>query len=327
MAIRFATIGTNTITDRFLEALNGAEGCILQAVCSRSREKAQAYAQLHHAPLSFDSLDDLAACEEVDAVYIASPNFLHAEQSIRMLNAGKHVLVEKPAASNAREFTRMAEAAAANRRVLLEAMRSIYTPGFHLIQKHLPRLGIIRRVYFEFFQYSSRYDRFRAGQVENAFRPEMSNGALMDIGVYCIQPMLILFGMPENLQAAAIRLKNGVDGAGSVLMNYGSMIGEIAYSKISDSVLASEIQGEEGVMSIRQIASPLDVAVRWRSGASESLRIPQIANNMIYEIETFRDLIKEKNTASRFLTYTAEQMQVLDRIRRLTGITFPADTD
>ena len=81
MKINFAVIGTNVITDRFLEAARQAEGFCLRGVYSRNMEKAQAYAKRQGAELTFDSLEALAACPEIDAVYIASPNSLHASQS------------------------------------------------------------------------------------------------------------------------------------------------------------------------------------------------------------------------------------------------------
>ena len=98
--INFAVIGTNFITDRFLEAASSVPEFCLKAVYSRTMERAQDYARRHGAERTFDSLDDLAACPDVDAVYVASPNCCHAAQSIQMMRAGKHVLVEKPVASN-----------------------------------------------------------------------------------------------------------------------------------------------------------------------------------------------------------------------------------
>ena len=102
MKINFAVIGTNVITDRFLEAAKQAEGFCLRGVYSRTMEKAEAYAKRKGAELTFDSLEALAACPEIDAVYIASPNSLHASQSIQMLKGDKHVLCEKSIASNQR---------------------------------------------------------------------------------------------------------------------------------------------------------------------------------------------------------------------------------
>ena len=178
--INFAVIGTNFITDRFLEAGSSVPEFHLKAVYSRSMEKAEGYARRHGAERTFDSLDELAACADVDAVYVASPNCCHAPQSIQMMRAGKHVLVEKPAASNPDEFCRMKETAMENSVILLEAMRSVFSPGFSVLRENLHELGVIRRVSFQFCQYSSRYDKFKNGIIENAFKPEMSNNMVYE---------------------------------------------------------------------------------------------------------------------------------------------------
>ena len=253
MKINFGVIGTNVITERFLEAGKDAEGFCLRGVYSRSREKAVDFARKHGADLAFDSLEDMDSCKEIDAVYVASPNSLHASQSIQMLKGGKHVLCEKPIASNQREFEEMKKVALENRRVLLEAMRSVYSPGFQAIRENLHKLGKIRRVSFQYCQYSRRYDNFKKGIIENAFNPALSNGALMDIGVYCVHPLVSLFGKPEKVISSSLKLSNGIDGAGTILTEYPDFQGELLYSKITDSRVPSQIQGEEGSMVIREI--------------------------------------------------------------------------
>ena len=128
----------------------------------------------------------------------------------------------------------------------MEAIRSIFTPGYQALAKHLPKLGTIRRASFHFCQYSSRYDKFKSGIVENAFNPIFSNGALMDIGVYCVHPLVRLFGMPEKIKTDAVLLENGIDGSGTILGVYKDMQAELVYSKISSSRIPSQIQGENG---------------------------------------------------------------------------------
>ena len=102
--IRFAVIGTNTITDKFLQAASALPDFKLCAVYSRTLARAREYAQKNNVSLVFDSLEALANSDQIDAVYIASPNFCHAAQSILMMQHHKHVLCEKPIASNASEF-------------------------------------------------------------------------------------------------------------------------------------------------------------------------------------------------------------------------------
>ena len=325
MKINFGVIGTNVITERFLEAGKDAEGFCLRGVYSRSREKAVDFARKHGADLAFDSLEDMASCKEIDAVYVASPNSLHASQSIQMLKGGKHVLCEKSIASNQREFEEMKKVALEKRRILLEAMRSVYSPGFQAIRENLHKLGKIRRVSFQYCQYSRRYDNFKKGIIENAFNPALSNGALMDIGVYCVHPLVSLFGKPEKVISSSLKLSNGIDGAGTILTEYPDFQGELLYSKITDSRVPSQIQGEEGSMVIREIPDPQEVVLYYRDGRTETLEIPRTENNMVYEIREFLRLIREKRYSHEYLENSQMEIELMDEVRRQQKIFFPAD--
>lgn len=325
--INFAVIGTNVITDTFLEAADKVPEFQLKGVYSRTMEKAEAFARKHGADLTFDNLSDLAESKEIDAVYVSSPNSLHALQTIQMLNGGKHVLCEKSIASNQYEFEQMEKAALKNRKVLLEAMRSVYSPGFVAIRENLPKLGTIRRVSFQYCQYSSRYDNFKNGIIENAFNPKFSNGALMDIGVYCVHPMTALFGMPEKIMSNSLKLENGVEAQGTILLQYGGMQGECIYSKIANSRIPSQIQGEDATMIIREIPNPQVVEIYYRDGRMERLEIPESPNNMHYEVQEFIRLIENEEIEHPYLEYSRMEMQLMDEVRRQQGIVFPADEE
>ena len=325
MCVNFAVIGTNFITDRFLEAAGTVDGFRLKAVCSRTVERAEAYAAKQGAERIFTDPEALARCGEIDAVYVASPNSLHASQSIRMMEHGKHVLCEKTIASNSRELSQMIAAAERNQVILLEAMRSIHSPGFAAIRESLPRLGTLRRVMFTFCKYSSRYDRFKRGIVENAFNPSLSNGALTDIGVYCVHPLVALFGAPENLVSTGTILPGSIDGQGTILADYGTMQAQLLYSKISDSSLPSEIQGEDGTMLIHRIQDPQAVCIRYRDGSEENLPIPQVQNNMCYELRAFLSLMEKGQVRHPYLEYSRMALELMDKVRFQQGIRFPAD--
>ena len=327
LKIRFAVIGTNVITDKFLEAAKKVPEFQLKGVYSRSMEKAEAYAGKHGADLTFDNLEELAASKEIDAVYVASPNSLHASQTIQMLTGGKHVLCEKSIASNKYEFEHMAKAALKNQKILLEAMRSVYSPGFAAIRENLPKLGTIRRASFQYCQYSSRYDNFKKGIIENAFNPELSNGALMDIGVYCVHPMAALFGMPKKIVSNSLKLENGVEAQGTILVQYEGMQGECIYSKIADSKIPSQIQGEEATMVIREIPNPQNIDIYYRDGRVEHLDIPESSNNMHYEVQEFVRLIEHGEVEHPYLKYSRMEMQIMDEVRRQQEIVFPADVE
>lgn len=196
--VRFGVVGTNFITDWVIAGARQDNRFELVAVYSRKQETADAFAVKHQIPYTFTSLEEMAESPLIDAVYIASPNFLHAEQSILCMKHGKHVLCEKPFASNAREVREMVAASKEYDVTLMEAMKPTLTPNFRSVLENLGRLGTIRRYFSCYCQYSSRYDKLKEGVVLNAFRPELSNGAMMDIGIYTVYPMVVLFGRPKR---------------------------------------------------------------------------------------------------------------------------------
>lgn len=325
--IRFATIGTNFIVRRFLEAAAKSSELVYAVSYSRDEEKAKAFAEEHSACRYCTDLLELAESKDVDAVYIASPNSLHFEQSALMLSHGKHVMCEKTITSNRMELNKLIEIADRNQVALLEAMRSVFDPGFAVIQENLKRLGTIRRVSFQYCQYSSRYDKFKNGIIENAFDPSFSNGALMDIGVYCIHPLVKLFGMPQKIMSDAILLHNGVDGAGTILTRYEGMQAELIYSKISDSHIPSQIQGEDGTLVIEEIPNPYKVTFYGKNGENEILVSHEPESNMIYEIQEWIGQIRGSRDWHDPIKASLMELQVMDEVRRQLSMQFPADKE
>jgi scyllo-inositol 2-dehydrogenase (NADP+) len=325
--IRFAIIGTNWITEEFIRAAQETGEFVLTAVYSRTEEKGREFAEKFEIPHRFNDLDTFVRSEEFDAVYIASPNSFHADQAILCMNHGKHVLCEKPAASNTAELTAMITAAQKNNVVFMEALKSTLLPNFGAIQGNLHKLGRIRRYFASYCQYSSRYDAYKQGTVLNAFNPAFSNGSLMDLGIYCIYPLAVLFGKPERILASGIMLESGIDGEGSLLLGYKEMDGVIMHSKISSSYLPAEIQGENATMVIDKINQPEKVEIRYRNGEVEELTLPQSSRTMVYEAAEFIRLIKsgklESDTNSHANSKVA--IEIMDEARKQMGLVFPAD--
>ncbi len=323
--IRFATIGTSKITEGVLEAARQCEGFELYAVYSRQLEKARSFAESQGAQVAYDSLEKLAADPMVDAVYIASPNSLHYEQAMLLMKSGKHVLCEKALASNRKEAEEMIRTATDNKVILLEAMRLSFDPGMKAIKDNLYKLGDVRNAHLEYCQYSSRYDAFKAGDIQNIFRHEMSAGALMDIGVYCIHAMIDIFDAPQFTYGTSVLLSNGIDGAGSITAKYSDKVVSVSYSKITGGVLPSQIQGEKGVMIFTEVASQRDIKIRYYDGSEETVPVPNIVNNKVYEIAYFIDAIKGEKDVSRYNQISLEALTIMDRTRQQSGIVFPAD--
>ncbi|WP_079708703.1 Gfo/Idh/MocA family protein [Paraliobacillus ryukyuensis] len=326
--VRFGIIGTNWITESFIDAASQVEDFQLRTVYSRTQEKAEAFASKFQEDITtYTDLNAFFSSDQIDAIYIASPNALHAEQAIEAMKNGKHVLVEKPMASNAKEVQAMTDTAKENNVLLLEALKTTFLPNFQTIKDNLHKIGPVRRYFSSYCQYSSRYDAYKEGKVLNAFKPELSNGSMMDIGVYTIYPMVALFGKPNNLSANAYMLDSGVDGQGSITFDYDEMNGAVMYSKITHSFLPSEIQGEDGSIVIDYISRPNKVEICYKDGSVEDITREQNENAMYYEAKAFIEAIKEGKTQSEVNTFelSYDVASVLDEARKQIGLVFPAD--
>ena len=334
--IRFGVVGTNNITDWVIAGGRQDERFELVAVCSRTQEKADEFATKHNIPHTFTSLEEMAKSPLIDAVYIATPNYVHAKQSILCMSHGKHVLCEKPFASNADEVKQMIEAAKKYGVLLMEAMIATLNPNFAIVKNHLKNLGTIRRYFASYCQYSSRYDKFKEGIVLNAFKPELSNGAVMDIGVYTLYPLVTLFGRPQKVEAQGIKLHTGVDGQGAINLQYEGMNATVLYSKIANSALPSEIEGEEGnlmmdkihiIQNVNWIPRQVTGQGKQQANVMTSIDVQLDKSPYYYEMAEFMNLIEQGKLESEVNSHdnSLATMEIMDEVRRQLGVCYPAD--
>lgn len=326
--IRVGVIGTNFIADKVISAARLDLRFDLSAVCSRTAARAAEFAARHDIPHTFTRLEEMLESGCIDALYIATPNYIHATQAKAAMERGIHVLCEKPMASNAREATEMAQLAHEKGVTLMEAMKPTLTPCFEAVRQHLEEIGQPRRYFSAYCQYSSRYDALKAGTVLNAFKPELSNGAMMDIGIYTIYPMVVLFGKPDSIHANGFKLHTGVDAQGSVSMSYPGMTADVVYSKISDSFLPTEIQGEEGTITIDRINAIGKVTLRKRGKKDVTDITPcGLTDDYFYEVRHFFDLIEQGAVESPVNSHgnSITTLQIIDETRRQLGVVYPAD--
>jgi predicted dehydrogenase len=322
--INFAVIGSNWISEKFINATLVDNHLKLQAVYSRSINKAQDFAIKFGINLYYDNLQKLADNSEIKAVYIASPNSLHFEQTLFILQHGKHVICEKPLASTGEQVARLYQTAIDNNVILFEAYMTAHLPNFLQIKKNLPQIGQLRKAHISYCQYSSRYQKYLKGENPNTFNPAFSNGSIMDIGYYCVAFCISLFGKPQQIQATAILLESGVDGCGSVLLGYDRFSVTIDHSKISNSVLASEIQGEQGCIVIKQI-NTCDAVTLYTPEITE-LTLPQNDNSMANEVTFFAKQITQQRMDPATVLRSQQTADVITEIRHITGVIFPSDS-
>ena len=215
--IRWGLLSTARINRRLIPAIRASKNGKLVAAASRDLSKVQAYAAEWEIPTTFGSYDQMLSSDTVDAVYIGLPNHLHAEWTVRALEAGKHVLCEKPFALSVSEVDQMIAASRKTGGVLQEGFMYRHHPQTKLVQEWVRggRLGDIRVVRGAY----SFYMQNRAGNVRLV--PEYGGGALWDVGIYPLSYAQLIFdSLPESVLGQQSVGENGVDESFFGQMNY-----------------------------------------------------------------------------------------------------------
>lgn len=267
--IKYSVIGTSWITESFIEGANLYGDLCLDGVYSRSLEKGTAFAGKTGAKRVFTDFKDLVS-SDTELVYVASPNVCHYEQCRELLINNKHVICEKPITITAAEFKELCSLAESKKLVYFEAIMYMHTPLRTVLKDAVGKIGVIRSANIDFSQLSSKYKALKKGELPNIFNPEMKTGALNDLGIYCVYPVIDLFGMPDRIIPAQSFLHTGADGCGSAAFEYGDKLVTITYSKVGQSRSPSQIMGDLGTVTVDSI-SKLDGIRLYNNDGDETL--------------------------------------------------------
>jgi len=300
--MKVGTIGTSAIAEEFIQALSLVEETSLHAVFALTEDEAKAFATKHGAQKYYCDLERMVTESGVDIIYIASPNVFHVEQALLFMNKGIHALIEKPVALTSADFERLKKAAKENNCFFLEAMRPMHHPHITIIEEELKQMGNIKHVYFHFMNYSSKYDKYKQGEITSAFSTDTGGGALYDLGVYPLTVAYRLFGKPSSYDIDSVKLKSGVDGISNIILRYDGFNCMISVSKISTSTNDNEIHTDAETMLVNHITQLKRIEIKTKD-ASRIVVDQLLTNDMTYEIKDFIEIIKD-NDSQRFNYYT-----------------------
>lgn len=332
---RFAIVGTGRISDWVLKGAVQDARFKAVAVCSRTEEAARCFIRKHpeafgEDALVFTTIEELAACPDVDAVYIGTPNSTHCKYAVRCLDAGKHVLCEKPLGCNAEEVEEMIRAASNGGSVLMEAMISTLNPNFRAVADRVEDIGPVHKVFASYCQYSTRLESLKRGEVANSFDPRMGGGALEDIGIYTIYPIVSLFGEPDEVLAVRSTMPfpcGDVELEGSAVLRYGNgMVASISYSKAVDAHVPTEFCGERGNLVLDNIHNARQAefvphaapsAGRGPAPVRETLASGLEMDDYYYEFQEFLDVLDRGLSESLVnrLETSLSTRRVMDKIK------------
>lgn len=302
--IKFGIIGTNWITQQYVDAAHATNEWKLVGVYSRTIEKAKSFGEKNGATKFYDQIEDLANDLEIDAVYIASPNSLHFQQAQQVLAADKAAVVEKPIVANPTEWEELYQTLEAHPKArLFEAARHLHEPNFQAIQKQVGELELIQGATLTYAKYSSRYDSYLAGNEPNIFSLKFAGGALQDLGVYLAYDAVAWFGMPEEVAYFAQKLRTGADGKGVAILRYPEFDVTLNIGKNVNSELASEIYGVKDSIVMDNAAELNQVEYIDAQGQRTVISETPDDNPMIAEARDFARVINDPENEKNATDY------------------------
>ena len=211
-------LSTARINERLIPAIRASEQSELLAVASRSKERAQAYAKQWGIPRAYGTYEQMLADPAINVIYLSLPNHLHAEWAIKCVEAGKHVLCEKPIAITTDEVMRMAQAAGRNRVIIQEAAMMRFHPQTRYLRALVAEraIGDVRLIRGVF-----AFTLENPGDIR--LNMNMGGGSLWDLGSYCVSfARVVLQAEPVEVSAYQVSGDSGVDLSFSAQMRFRS---------------------------------------------------------------------------------------------------------
>ena len=286
--MRLGILSTAQINHCILDAARASSELEVLAVASRDQDRAEAYARARGIPRAHGSYDALLADPEVEAVYISLPNALHVEWAIRALEAGKHVLCEKPLSRRSADAARAFDAAERCERLLMEAFMYRHNPQTARLVELVAEgaIGRLRLLRASFSFYLDDLTNVR-------MRGELEGGGLMDVGCYCVNAIRLLCGEPLCAQAEQLVGGAGVDVALAGVLGFADgLLAHFDCGLVLSSRDELVVLGEQGSL---HLADPWHcrtpgIELR-RSGRSELVETPT-ANSYALELENLSAAIR-----------------------------------
>ncbi len=324
--LRLATVGTSAITEKFLSACKLTNRYVFKTAYSRDENKGEEFAYKHGFENYSTDIYALANDPEIDAVYIATPNVFHYEQSKLFLKNNKNVICEKPIVTKLSEYEELISLANQKGLIYMEAIMSRHCSHRSRLHNALKEIGNITQARIDFCQFSSRYEAFKSGEKVNIFDMSLAAGTLMDLGIYCVYAAVDLFGKPNEINATASFLKGGADGAGTAIFTYNDFIVTLTYSKAGQSAIGSEIIGDKGAIKIGSISQYANISLLKNGIEKNILGIPERAEVMSGEAYKFADYIENfgefENDYKQTSELTHTVLSCMDLIKQKANIKY-----
>lgn len=325
--IRLGTIGSGVIVHSILDNVLRTDGIRLAAVYSRSEGKGRALASEYGAEKVYTDMDAFLADDEINFVYIATPNLLHYEQARKALLAGKNVICEKPFCTKA-ELARELVAIAKDKHLfLVDAVPTAFLPNFEILKRELPKIGRVKLVLGNYSQYSSRYDQLLKGEAPNIFNPQYAGGCLMDINFYNVYLNISLFGKPKEAVYYPNIYPGMADTSGILMMRYDGFVSQSAGAKDTWGVNFFQIEGEKGYIYITNGSNGIAEVRVVTKTSDETFNDQPDPDRWFYEVQNMTKLVLSDGYDAIYerLPVMMDVVETIETARKQAGLIFPDD--
>ena len=316
--MQIGIVGAGMTVPWFLEAAKLIPEMEVRALFARKEEKRKEICEKYQVPVAYDSYEKLLADQSIDVLYLPVPNHLHYSFTKQALEAGKHVILEKPFTVTYEEAKKLAELARAKGLVLFEAITNQYNANYEKVRELLPGLGDVKIVQLNVSQYSSRYEAFKQGNIAPVFDAAKAGGALMDLNVYNIHFVVGLFGEPKAIHFYP-NMEKGVDTSGILVMEYPTFQCVGVAAKDCGAPLSVNIEGDKGCMFSHSNSGRFE-EFSYQENKQEPIHYELARRDSIFaeELTAFTEYYVNKNQAEldRRLEHSLRVMKVLDTARR-----------
>ncbi len=323
--VRFGILGAGRIAARLVTDQHLAEGAVFTCVASRDLSRAQAFADKWHIPHALDSYEALVAREDVDVVYIATPNPMHCEQAMLAMRAGKHVLCEKPVALNEAELLRMLTCAKQNNVFFMEAMWTRFFPATLQAKQLIAdgAIGAVQGMHAQFC-FSKPFD-----PAERQFDLQLGGGALLDVGCYPICFAMDMIGSaPEQVTGVAALGPTGVDEQNTMALRFpGGIVADLSSGVRAARPEVAEIYGSEGMLTVPLFHFATQVLLTKGGKTEVVFDQPYEPEGFRYQVMHVAQCVREGLKESPRMTHadSIACMRVMDELRRQWGLKYPME--